>query len=412
MKPEYSLSQIFLVLAILLLSATTSNAQVTIGTETKPNPGALLDLKQYEDATALGGGRTAEKGLLLPRVKLTTFNSLRDLNLSASDNATHLGLTIYNTNMCLEYGVNDSRGIYVWDGSKWSRLGKPYRASDVYEYVDNRDPANPQTYLYRKFGDAGTWMLENMRATKYEQGGEDVQLGLIAITGAPYDLKRYIYPGSSSGDGTNDNYFRLLPAMGLLYSWAAATNNENLPTQANLEQGQVAGSIPGPKEVESVAPNGRIQGICPNGWHLPSDREWNMLEKEISTYPEKYSTSTAAGSWSESWETGYNERGTHGGYLKTPCLPPGMGSDNAKGESLPAALGGFNLYLTGFGYSYGGKVSNYGSYSYFRTSSSSSDSGSNNDKSAWHRSLGDEMKGVNRINSFRNNLMSVRCVMD
>jgi len=399
-----------LILSVSLFYTYTSNAQVTIGSETKSNAGALLDLKQYNDPEAINGGRNADKGLIMPRIQLKQLNTLSDIGLNASSNESHMGLVVYNTNECLDYGMTDTKGIYVWDGDEWKKVGKKELAPSVHEYVDNRDPANPQVYLYAEFGDAGTWMLENMRATKYEQGGSDVEIGIITTPGAPYNLKRYIYPGPASGGGTNDTYYKRLPAMGFLYSWAAATNNENLPTQALLEQGQIAGDTPGPNEVETVVPGGKVQGICPNGWHLPSDREWNMLEEEIADNPTKYSTNTGT-SWNDSWNTTYNERGTHGANLRTPCLPPGM-QIYAKGKSLPASQGGFNLYLTGFGYSFNGQVMNYGSYAYFRTSSSSADSGNNNDKSAWHRSLGNDMVGVNRINSFRNNMMSVRCKKD
>lgn len=409
MKTNFLLRYILMPASALLL-ACTLQAQVTIGSDTKANNGALLDLKEYNDATATSGGRTADKGLGMPRISLKQLNSLTDLGLSASENSKHTGLMVYNTNQCLDYAMNDTKGIYVWDGSAWIKLGKKGLASFVHEYVDNRDPAKPQTYLYRAFGEAGVWMLENMRATTYMQGGTPVQLGIISSPGAPYDQKMYVYP-ARSGNGTSTYYYNLLPAMGLLYSWAAATNNENLPIDSRLEQQQVAGDIPGPNEVESAVPGGHVQGICPNGWHLPSDREWNELEEELTNYPERYSTITSMPAWTPGWDVTYNERGEHGKLLKTQCLPPGM-SDVAIGNSLPASEGGFNLYLAGFGYAYDGTLRNYGSYGYYRTSSSSVDSANDNYKTSWHRSLGQTMVGVNRINSFRNNMMSVRCKKD
>jgi uncharacterized protein (TIGR02145 family) len=46
-----------------------------------------------------------------------------------------------------------------------------------------------------------------------------------------------------------------------------------------------------------------VQGICPNGWHLPSDDEWNELELELGMA----ATDTAI----------VGLRGTHGGEMKS-----------------------------------------------------------------------------------------------
>lgn len=392
---------------LVIISSLTNviRAQVTIGSDTKANTGTILDIKQYDDATATDGGRNADKGLIMPRVQLNRLDNLQDVNLPPSSNESHIGLVVYNTNECLDYGINDTRGIYVWDGNKWTRIGKPTRAPYVYEYIDRRDPANPQTYLYRKFGNAGIWMLENMRAIKYMQGGSDVEAGIISSTGAPFDLKRYVYPGRT-GTGTDSQYFDMLPAIGLLYSWAAATNNENLPDDLRAEQEQIAGETPGNDEVEKVMPNGWVQGICPDGWHVPSDREWNVLEKEISTYPWKYSTNTGT-TWESGWETTENHRGSHGNSMKTSCLPPGMTSPFAQGNSFSASQGGFNIYLTGFASASSGALSGYGSGVFIRSSSSGANS--SGAKNAWHRSMANSAVGVYRVSSYRNNLMSVRC---
>lgn len=400
----------FIILA--LLSTASVRAQVTIGSDNPPNKGAMLDLKEYEDETALSGGRNAARGMMMPRIRLTDLNSMSDLSIPANEYLEHTGLVVYNLNQCLDYGVTDSKGLYVWDGKKWIRLGKKSQSPEVFEFVDNRDPANPETYLYRKFGDAGTWMLENMRAKIYQQGGTPPTLGIVTPPSADPIQKLYAYPGLS-GNGTSTTYFDMLPEIGLLYNFAAVTNNENIAVPARVNQGQVVGAVPGPNEVENAVASGRVQGICPNGWHVPSDREWNMLEKELATYPEKYSTNSGT-YWDPAWETGETNRGngTYGDTMKTPCLPPGM-SGSAIGKSFPASQGGFNLYLTGFGSADSGALINYGGYAYLRTSSSSADTSSSSEsvnvRASYHRSLGEVSAYVGRIFSFQNNLMTVRC---
>ena len=86
------------------------------------------------------------------------------------------------------------------------------------------------------------WMRENLRTTKYADGTD-----IPFITGVNDDADNYYaYPGN---DASN------VAAYGLLYNWAAAMNNASSST-AN--------------------PSG-VQGICPDGWHMPSDAEWEQL---------------------------------------------------------------------------------------------------------------------------------------
>lgn len=93
------------------------HAQVTIGSNIEPKNGVLLDLKEFNDATSQSGGRTTTKGLLLPRVVLTTPNSLVDIP-EANTAATPLqytGLAVYNVGTVSTL----SSGLNMWDGTKW-----------------------------------------------------------------------------------------------------------------------------------------------------------------------------------------------------------------------------------------------------------------------------------------------------
>lgn len=97
-------------------------SQVTIGSGIVPNKGALLDLKENENEDAAQGGKTANRGMMLPRVNLPFLNKLQPMysydaeNIPSSDDlVAHTGLTVYNTNKCEPFG----RGVYVWDGSQW-----------------------------------------------------------------------------------------------------------------------------------------------------------------------------------------------------------------------------------------------------------------------------------------------------
>lgn len=134
---------------------------------------------------------------------------------------------------------------------------------------------------------------------------------------------------------------------GVLYNWPAALN------------GSSSGGI--------------VQGICPNGWHLPSDVEWTTLTDFLG--------SLAGGKMKE-------EGTSH--WISTNIA--------ATNESGFTALPGGNRY------NYGG-FSNLG---YFANFWSSSSSGSY----AWFRYLSYYSDGVGRYNSRRSDGLSVRCLQN
>ncbi|MDR3262603.1 MAG: Ig-like domain-containing protein, partial [Tannerella sp.] len=107
---------------VSLLGANNLQSQVTIGGNTEPASGAILDLNS-----------TSRGGLLLSNVKITSLDSipaainadgtdvfpgLDPANLAGRDvNLPLAGMIVYNTNEALATGV----GIYLWDGEKWKR---------------------------------------------------------------------------------------------------------------------------------------------------------------------------------------------------------------------------------------------------------------------------------------------------
>lgn len=94
--------------AILFYGFGEMKAQVTIGSDYKPNPNAVLDLRQNEDKTSNGG-------LLMPRVNLQSLNSPSPLSEHIA------GMFVYNLNS----GNDIKPGLYFNDGSKWVRAIGP-----------------------------------------------------------------------------------------------------------------------------------------------------------------------------------------------------------------------------------------------------------------------------------------------
>ncbi len=93
------------------------------------------------------------------------------------------------------------------------------------------------------------WMKENLRVSHYEDGME-IPLGDIYTFSNDYNY-RYI----PNGDTNNVSEY------GYLYNWAAAMHGNN----NNNDNPSI------------------VQGICPQGWHLPSDAEWTQLTDYVSS---------------------------------------------------------------------------------------------------------------------------------
>ena len=99
------------------------------------------------------------------------------------------------------------------------------------------------------------WMAENLRTTKYADG-TTIPMGNTWSYTEPY---RYAPGPNQSNEENMDNVAR----YGYLYNWPAAMHGAS-SSEAN--------------------PSG-VQGICPNGWHVPSDAEWTELTNYMKTQP-------------------------------------------------------------------------------------------------------------------------------
>ena len=132
----------------------------------------------------------------------------------------------------------------------------------------------------------------------------------------------------------------------------------------------------------SSNPSG-VQGICPSGWHLPSDAEWNELEMALGM--------PAA----DTANTGY--RGAHGTGIKS-TTGWNIGGGNGTNTS------GFNAFPAGFYNS--GNFYNQSLGAYFWSSTEIFGS------TAWIRYPYVGYTGVNRSNRNKTYGYSCRCVKD
>ena len=107
-------------------------------------------------------------------------------------------------------------------------------------------------YIYKtvQIGDQ-IWMAENLKTTRYANGAV-IQL---VENGMDWDAQGY----NDKAMCYFDNSLTNKDTYGALYTWAAAMNGA-ADSEAN--------------------PSG-VQGVCPDGWHLPSDDEWKELEMHL-----------------------------------------------------------------------------------------------------------------------------------
>ena len=128
------------------------------------------------------------------------------------------------------------------------------------------------------------------------------------------------------------------------------------------------------------------EGICPSGWHIPSDGEWQTMEISLGL-----SESEAAGTGWRGTDEGYQMKSSSG--WNDYNVSSGNGSNSSGWTGLPGGYrysGGFNV---------NGDNGNWWS---------ASESGSN----SWKRKLNNNNDNVNRNNNNRNNGFSARCVRD
>ncbi|NDV69060.1 FISUMP domain-containing protein [Dysgonomonas sp. 25] len=443
------LTQAITILALALLTTINLCAQVKIGDTTPPVAGALLELSE---------GSITTKGLALPRVELVDLTTLT-MGTNAIPNAgtlwqDHVGLMVYNTAKVETKANRICPGIHIWDGAEWQSLiaypepleqkvamaivkrdfeyldpdspvGWPadkesdrllgkYNLGSLGTFIDNRPNDAPQTYYHARFYvgyktgivtyniqrsyncdsntapnwisegyevenlrtfEDGIWMTDNLRAIVMPNGENIIQSANNSTT-VPY----YHYPDLQVSNRA---------IQGVLYNWAAAINmgdgtNGTTPDPSYVEQGG-----PGHFDVH-------IQGVCPDGWHLPSDQEWVDLENGIILKTATFSTTPDIGAANkvDYSDTGY--RGTtHGTAMKT--------TNGAGGTSKPSSQGGFDGYLAGGAGS--GLSNTYGSNARYW-------SASKNNGNAWYRYLYRTAAPVYRAGVYGANLLSVRCMKD
>lgn len=271
---------------------------------------------------------SSTEGILIPR--MTSIQ--RDVIPNPAE-----GLLIYNTTLDKfdYFNGNEWKTVLSTTSSSGSSAGGcGYCSEGVIDY-------DGHYYSTIKIGDQ-CWMAENLKSVYYADG--------TAISG------HYAYQNDES----------LTFSLGRLYDWDAVMNGASSST-AN--------------------PSG-VQGICPQGWHVPSDEEWKELEKTMGmdqTEVDKFG-------WRGNHSEGKKLKDTEDSFF----WYTNDGGTNSSG--FTALPGGYRTYEGLYWYSF------MNAYFWSCTADVTGQ--------AWARVLDESHDGVHRYNPGIQDGFSVRCLKD
>lgn len=124
------------------------------------------------------------------------------------------------------------------------------------------DPRDGNVYKLVKMGDQ-VWMAENLRylpqVNKPSDGYDNETKG---CNGEPY----YFVYGYDGNDVNEAKALKIYKEAGVMYNWFAAI-------QGGIENAGDPAAVPS-----------NVQGVCPDGWHIPSEAEWAVLYEWV--YPQ------------------------------------------------------------------------------------------------------------------------------
>jgi uncharacterized protein (TIGR02145 family) len=188
------------------------------------------------------------------------------------------------------------------------------------------------------------WMAANLRTTHYRDGSDIPEV----TEDAAWTLL------TSEAWCNYENNPETDPALGRIYNGYAATN-----------------------------PN-----LCPEGWHVPTDADWQLLELALGMLPGDLENSGGRGALQNV-----------GGKLKatTHWDPPNMGATNESGFT---ALPGLSRYYSN------GSFGTLGNAGYWWSRAEFGGEG------AWNRLLSTDFAGILRNSSYIRNGFCVRCLRD
>ncbi len=312
-----------------ILQFTETQTQVQLPTVT------TSAMSQITVTTATCGGNVTSDGGSTVTVRGVCWSTVHNPTISNSHTTTNgsgtgsftsdlTGLTANTTYYVRAYATNSQGTAYgnelsfTTTNSGTTQDGQPCPGAATVTDIDNN------TYNTVQIG-SQCWMKENLRTTRYFNG-TSIALGSSTSATTAY---RY-YPNNDQSN---------VSTYGYLYNWKAVSSSSS----------------------SSANPSG-VQGICPTGWHVPSDAEWTQLTNYVSSQTQ-YQCNGGSENIAKALAstTGWSSSTT------TCAVGNNSSTNNSTGFSaLPA--GGYFGYYDGFGGDAGfwSATWNLGGYAYYR----------------------------------------------
>lgn len=267
--------------------------------------------------------------------------------------------------------TKSDRSLFTWQpGDQLRYIGYASNDTAMFSGVIEHTPVASTTRTFTFFGvacpDAPTvmdavgnvypvvrigeqcWMGTNLRTTQYSDGS--------AISNVT-DNSAWLQVGATGAWSNYENSAAHGATYGRLYNWYAATDP---------------------------------RGVCPMGWHVPTDAEWKQLESTLGMPADELNSAGTRG-----------EAQNVGGMLKSTAVwnAPNAGATNEVGFSaLPGGTrGGFDE----------GTFFNLGTHSEWWTSSNTGEF-----NFAWRRQLRHSNGGIGRYGYYKNSGYCIRCLRD
>ncbi|SHI29892.1 fibrobacter succinogenes major paralogous domain-containing protein [Fibrobacter sp. UWP2] len=248
----------------LELRGCTKNRQDTVGLG-KDNVWYICDAKNWRKATNIEQD-TATWGVGKNDGEIRTGQINKDIyymydaDKKMWRNATSIEIDTYDYEKnerikCLEFGqvihgsVNDDYAYFCY-GNEW----KLFYGNEAISYGRLIDKRDGQIYRTVEIG-SQTWMAENLNFADES-----------------------IYPSMINGNWCYKSKSDSCIKYGRLYSWSAAIDSIYWAKQ-NKKCGYI--KVDDEDDYVNCGLPQTVKGICPEGWHVPNNEEWNVLYSNV-----------------------------------------------------------------------------------------------------------------------------------
>ena len=328
-----------------------------------------------------GGGNTIAFSSVVETLHAVSLPQPKNAHRGATDNPFDSGDQMEYVGYAIPNGEEVESGHVVQEQAASQTIVLSFDITQNCVVVDEKScPSTPtvtdhegNVYATVQIGQQ-CWMRDNLRTTTSPSTGTY----LIPPAG-----NSYTYTGKQAFWYHNDSVTYAPMNYGLLYNWNAAVDTFNTEYEETSVNTNYSNLI-------SVSFTGNRRGICPMGWHLPSNAEWTALTDYLKSQSEyvcngnTYNIAKVLAS-TEGWSS-------HTGNCS---VGNDLAANNATGFSAVPA-----------GYSEGSSFSKAGFYTYFWSSTQ------NDIYTVWCRYLGYNGPDVGMYDATKCESFSVRCLRD